>query len=278
MKENRNSIRRWIDPAAATAAGLAALYLLARERRKCAPERELSYEPSLALDERSEVIDGIQMHWLEHGRDTRVVLIHGIPTSPWLWRKVIPRSRDAKVYAWEIGYGDSIGEGEGRDISVAQQADYLVSWMRHVGVGKAVLAGHGLGGGVVQIAAARHPELCSGFFLVNAICYDSWPIATVKAVRAMRQAVERCRTVSLGRCWECCCVAGTAIGSLLEIRPRCTCGTTGDRKQGGASLARSARLMWHFSPEDRPQEVADALNDLLREVEAEGARDVGAAA
>jgi pimeloyl-ACP methyl ester carboxylesterase len=34
----------------------------------------------------------------------------------------------------------------------------------------------------------------------------------------------------------------------------------------------------HFTPEDRPEEVAGPLNDLLREVEAEAAREVGASA
>ncbi len=47
-----------------------------------------------------------------------------------------------------------------------------------------MLAGHDLGGGVVQIAAVRHPGFCRGLFLTNAIGYDSWPIPSVKAMRA----------------------------------------------------------------------------------------------
>lgn len=49
---------------------------------------------------------------------------------------------------------------------------------------RAVLVGHDLGGGVVQIAAVDRPERCAGLVLTNAIAYDSWPIPSVKALRA----------------------------------------------------------------------------------------------
>ncbi|MCW8193752.1 alpha/beta fold hydrolase [Proteobacteria bacterium 005FR1] len=129
-----------------------------------------------------------QIHWLEEGSGFPVVFIHGIPTSPLLWRHVIPRIKNARCLAFEmLGYGESMdearGNGELRNISVSQQADYLVAWLRELGIERAVFAGHDLGGGVAQIAAVRHPEMCAGLFLTNAICYDSWPIPSVKAMR-----------------------------------------------------------------------------------------------
>lgn len=36
-------------------------------------------------------VDGIRMFWVEQGEGVPVILLHGIPTSPGLWRKVIPR-------------------------------------------------------------------------------------------------------------------------------------------------------------------------------------------
>lgn len=83
-----------------------------------------------------------------------------------------------------VGYGASIPQGRDLDISVGRQADYLVSWLEHLGLERVVLAGHDLGGGVAQIAAVRNPGLCRGLFLTNAIGYDSWPIPSVKAMRA----------------------------------------------------------------------------------------------
>lgn len=44
---------------------------------------------------------------------------------------------------------------------------------------------------MAQILAVRHPGLVRGLVLTNAICYDSWPIPSVKAMRAMGPVVER---------------------------------------------------------------------------------------
>ncbi|HEX2030734.1 MAG TPA: alpha/beta hydrolase [Actinomycetota bacterium] len=137
-------------------------------------------------------IDGVRMRWEERGAGTPVVLVHGIPTSPALWRHVTPLLSQARTLAWEmVGYGDSMLEGHGRDISVARQAEYLAAWLRELEIGPAILVGHDLGGGVVQIAAVRAPERCAGLVLVNSISYDSWPIAPVKAIRAAGAFVER---------------------------------------------------------------------------------------
>jgi len=131
------------------------------------------------------------MRWAERGEGAPVVFVHGIPTSPALWRHVVPEL-EARCLAFEmVGYGGSIPEGRGRHISVSRQADHLLDWLEAVGVQRAVLAGHDLGGGVVQIAATRRPEVCAGLVLTNSIAYDSWPIPEVKAMRALGPAVER---------------------------------------------------------------------------------------
>jgi pimeloyl-ACP methyl ester carboxylesterase len=128
-------------------------------------------------------VDGIDMRWEETGSGEPIILLHGIPTCPALWRDVAPLVEGRRVLAWEmVGYGASIPEGEGRDISVAKQADYLVAWMRDRGIARAILVGHDLGGGVTQIAAVRHPEMVGGLLLTNAISYDSWPVPLVSAV------------------------------------------------------------------------------------------------
>jgi pimeloyl-ACP methyl ester carboxylesterase len=136
-------------------------------------------------------INGITMRWIEQGEGVPVVFIHGIPTSPELWRHVIPKVSGARCLAFEmVGYGDSMKAGEGQDISVARQADYLMAWLAHLGIDRAVFIGHDLGGGVAQIAAVSHPERCAGLLLTNAIGYDSWPIPSVKALNAAAPLVK----------------------------------------------------------------------------------------
>lgn len=129
-------------------------------------------------------VDNIEMSWCEIGEGPVVIAVHGIPTSPELWRDVLPLLSGVRALAWELmGYGLSMDEGKGRDISVSAQADYLAAWMKHLGIQNAILVGHDIGGGVVQQLAVRYPELCCGLFLTNAIGYDSWPIPSVKLLQ-----------------------------------------------------------------------------------------------
>lgn len=135
-------------------------------------------------------VDGVRIRWKEQGQGPAVIFLHGIPTSPALWRLVIPQVRSARCLAWEmVGYGSSIKQGWEGDISVAQQADYLIAWMDALHLDHAVLVGHDLGGGVAQIAAVRHPGRVRGLVLINSICYDSWPIPSVKVMRALSPLV-----------------------------------------------------------------------------------------
>jgi pimeloyl-ACP methyl ester carboxylesterase len=120
------------------------------------------------------------------GAGAHVVLVHGIPTCPRLWRHVAPLVPGARILAWEMmRYGASIAQGRGRALGIAQQAEYLTQWMEAIGVDRAILVGHDLGGGVVQNVAVRYPERVQALVLVNSICYDSWPIFSIKLMRAL---------------------------------------------------------------------------------------------
>lgn len=141
------------------------------------------------IEQHTREVDGTPVRWLEQGSGTAsglpVVLVHGIPTSPALWRHVLPQLPGLRVLAFEMtGYGESIPAGRVRDISVGAQADRLNAWLAHLGIERAVLVGHDLGGGVVHIAAVREPRRCAGLMITNGVGYDSWPIPSVKAMRA----------------------------------------------------------------------------------------------
>ncbi len=268
------------------------------------------------MESRNLEVDNIRMRWEERGEGSPVVFVHGIPTSPRLWRHVIPQILGARSMAWEmVGYGASIDEGRERDISVTKQADYLAAWMRTVGLDEgAIVVGHDLGGGVAQILAVRQPGLVRGLVLTNAICYDSWPIPSVKAMRAMGPVVERLpdgvfRLVystflhqghddrerareSIGEHWPYYESAGGAAAMIRQVRSLEVQDTlaVADRIP---DLDVPARIVWgaadqfqkigygyrlayelgapldrieggkHFIPEDHPESVAAAVNDLL---------------
>lgn len=150
------------------------------------------------IQERTADVDGTPVRWLEQGSGMPVVLVHGIPTSPALWRHVMPQLTGMRALALEMtGYGQSIAAGRARDISVGAQADRLNAWLAHLGIDRAVLVGHDLGGGVVHIAAVRQPQRCAGLMITNGIGYDSWPIPSVKAMRAASPLLARLPAAAL---------------------------------------------------------------------------------
>lgn len=144
------------------------------------------------LRERRADVAGIEMRWLEAGAGVPVVMVHGIPTSAELWRRVVPRvARAGRAIAWEmVGYGDSIPAGRGRDISIAGQASHLIRWLEALGLDRPILVGHDLGGGVVQTVAVRRP-VCAGLVLTNAIGYDAWPVWPVRLVQRVDRLIGR---------------------------------------------------------------------------------------
>ena len=188
-------------------------------------------------------VDGTPVRWLEQGSGVAVVLVHGIPTSPALWRHVMPLLPGLRVLAFEMtGYGQSIPAGRTRDVSVGAQADRLNGWLDHLGIDRAVLVGHDLGGGVVHIAAVRRPELCAGLLITNGVGYDSWPIPSVKAMRAAAPllaklppvALKPALAVLLGRGHDTAAAAKEALG--LHYRPYAEHG-------GGAAMARQVACL-----------------------------------
>lgn len=138
------------------------------------------------MESQQTTVRGLPLRWEEAGNGFPVVFIHGIPTSPQMWRHVMPLVDDARCMAFEmVGYGHSIPHGRDRDISVAQQATYLLGWLDALGIERAIFVGHDLGGGVAQIAAVRQPHRCAGLLLTNAVSYDSWPIPLVKVMQKL---------------------------------------------------------------------------------------------
>lgn len=145
------------------------------------------------MTEKTLAVDGLMVRWEEGGEPggTPTVLIHGLPTTPRLWRNVVPRLEGARVIAWElVGYGGSIPLGKDRDISVSAQADYLASAMDAAGISGAVVAGHDLGGGVAQILAVRRPDLVHALALIDSAVMDSWPTRGVRTIRSLSGVVR----------------------------------------------------------------------------------------
>ena len=130
--------------------------------------------------------------WTAGDAGPAVVLIHGIPTNHAVWRDVVPHlAGRARVFAVDLlGYGHS-DRPAGMPVDIAAQASYVDQLMGALGLERATVVGHDIGGGVAQILAVRHAGRVERLGIVDGVCYDGWPVPAVKALRAASPAIER---------------------------------------------------------------------------------------
>ena len=122
--------------------------------------------------------------YLRSGQGPPLVLLHGIPSSSYLWRDVIGRlSATFEVLAPDLlGYGDSDKRLD-VDLSIAAQARYVVAFMETLGVHQAAVAGHDVGGGVAQLMAVDEPQRVARLILIDSIVDNNWPIADIARLK-----------------------------------------------------------------------------------------------
>ena len=126
----------------------------------------LTQDISTAVAEKWTEVAGDRIPYLTAGDSGRKALLaHGAGSNRNTWTEIMPAlARGNSVYAPDlIGFGDA----PRREIAHTPEymADFLVGFMDSVGIEKATLVGHSLGGGVCLEVAVRHPERVSGLVL-----------------------------------------------------------------------------------------------------------------
>lgn len=124
------------------------------------------------------------------GGGTPVVLVHGLGMSSRSFRDVMALlSTDHHVIALDLpGCGDSPRHDEA--LGVDQLVAVLREWLDVLGIERADLVGHSLGGQVVGRLARRHPERVRRLVLLAASPDPSAPRIWHKAARLAKDAVR----------------------------------------------------------------------------------------
>jgi 2-hydroxymuconate-semialdehyde hydrolase len=122
--------------------------------------------------------------YLRQGQGPPLVLLHGIPSSSYLWRDVIgPLSATFDVLAPDLlGYGDSDKRLDA-DLSIAAQARYMVAFMESLGVHQAAVVGHDIGGGIAQLMAVDEPQRVARLILIDSVVDNNWPVADIARLK-----------------------------------------------------------------------------------------------
>ena len=109
-----------------------------------------------------------RLHYVDEGRGTPLVFIHGIPTWSFLWRHLILALRtERRVIAVDhLGFGLS-DKPVDADYHPRRQSERLSSLLEHLGVRGATLAVHDFGGPIGLGHALNHPETVAELVLFN---------------------------------------------------------------------------------------------------------------
>ncbi|MBE1284024.1 MAG: alpha/beta fold hydrolase [Rhodobacteraceae bacterium] len=114
-----------------------------------------------------------------HGDGEPVVLIHGTPSSSYIWRNVLPELVHAgyKVHVFDLlGYGLSERPWDPDiDTSVTGQVPILEGLLELWGLNDLHVIAHDIGGGVAQRFALHSPDRVRSLTMIDVVSFDSWP-------------------------------------------------------------------------------------------------------
>ncbi len=114
-------------------------------------------------------VDGTNIRYIDSGRGTPVIFLHGLGASIYAWRSTAPAVEAAgfRVLAFDnrgAGFSEKPAHGYGN-------ADYvrlLIAFMDSLHLPDAVLVGHSMGGAIAAECAILHPGRVRGMVLLDA--------------------------------------------------------------------------------------------------------------
>lgn len=138
------------------------------------------------------LINGYRIAYGVHGEGKPLVLLHGTPSSSYIWRNIVPALAAAgyRAHVFDLlGYGLSERPCDPQaDTSVTGQVDILRGLMAHWQLDSAHIIAHDIGGGTALRLGVFHPQLISSLTLIDIVSFDSWPSARTR--QQMQEGLE----------------------------------------------------------------------------------------
>lgn len=138
------------------------------------------------------IVDGFRIAHGRIGSGEPLVLIHGTPSSSYIWRKVV---RALVGAGFSVHFYDLLGYGHSErpfdrsvDTSVSAQVPILKKLLVHWGISSAYFAAHDIGGAIAQRFCIFHSEMVRSLTLIDSVCFDSWP--SNRTIKQMDQGLE----------------------------------------------------------------------------------------
>ena len=209
-------------------------------------------------------ISGGELSFIDYGEGPAVVLLHGFPTSSFLWVELVPLlAMSMRVIAPDLlGYGGSDAPADA-DVSLPAQTRYVRELLAAQGIGEFAVVGHDLGGGIAQILAVSGGVRT--LVLIDSIAFGTrpWPLATTvdgwfdRALAHPDRQTEELRGALLAP------FAGEGGRESLQRLSRAR---DGGALPGESELARidvPTLLLWGEDDPFNPVALAERLNEAI---------------
>jgi haloalkane dehalogenase len=158
-------------------------------------------------------LDGRRLHYVDEGQGNPILLLHGEPTSSFLWRKLIPQLPGRTIAPDLIGFGRSDKPTEIGWYSYDRHVDSIARLVDELDLTELTLVVHDWGGPIGLRVAVEHPERVARLVILNTgIGGGRPPSETWLRFRAVVR--ELGTALDIGRLVE----AGTAQGLDDDVR------------------------------------------------------------
>lgn len=146
----------------------------------CSAQQQ-AHPPSERYSMKQVSVDGLNISYLEKGKGDPIVLVHGIPTSSFLWRNMIEElSAHGRVIALDLpGFGFSDPPHDG-DYRISNYARVLEGFLEALSIEEATLICHDLGGPISLTYALRNPDKYERLIILDTFLHRDlppWPLS-----------------------------------------------------------------------------------------------------
>jgi 2-hydroxymuconate-semialdehyde hydrolase len=140
---------------------------------------------TLEVERKRAMVSGGEIAYVDLGEGPPLLLLHGYPSSSYLWRREtwLFAQRMRVIAPDLLGYGDS-DKPEGADLTEGAQTGYVRELLAQLGIQELAVVGHDLGGAIAQMLALEGDLTVRTLVLLDSDCFDAWPIEGVKMLQA----------------------------------------------------------------------------------------------
>ncbi|MEM8795590.1 MAG: alpha/beta hydrolase [Pseudomonadota bacterium] len=145
------------------------------------------------LVDQNTIINGYRIAHGVHGEGDPVLLMHGTPSSSYIWRNVLPTLVDAgyKVHVFDLlGFGLSERPWDPVvETSVSGQVPVLEALLDIWRLKDLHIIAHDIGGAVATLFSLNAPDRVRSLTLIDIVSFDSWPSKRTR--EQMKAGLER---------------------------------------------------------------------------------------